>query len=161
MFFCCCCNWAFFWGGGVGEDWVELKRWNSIPSTCLCFFFPSIRSAKIYVFVWSNLLASCFCKFGPVKNCYQKKKTIQDLSNEFLVQFLFKNLTILLEGIRVIKFNCGLLLDSRDTNTSSFCRLPASNLGCGRWGSSNLFFYKFNIPCTMLSWLSLCHSQLL
>ena len=82
------------------------------------------------------------------------KKTVQDLSNEFLVQFLFKNLTILLEGIQVIKFNCGLLLDSRDTNTSSFCRLPASNLGCGRWGSSNLLFYKFNIPCTLVMFLT-------
>ena len=150
MFFCCCCNWAFFLGGGGGG--LGKIGWNRRGGTAspplVCVFFPSIRSAKIHVFVWSNLLVSCFCKFGPVKNCY-KKKTVQDLSNEFLVQFLFKNLTILLEGIQVIKFNCGLLLDSRDTNTSSFCRLPASNLGCGRWGSFNLFFINliFHVQC--------------
>ena len=150
---------GLFFGGGVGEDWVESKRWNSIPSTCLCFFSFN-KICKKYMF-----LSEAFCLRPVFVNLGQwkivLKKTIQDLSNEFLVQFLFKNLTILLEGIQVIKFNCGLLLDSRDTNTSSFCRLPASNLGCGRWGSSNLFFYKFNIPCTMLSWLSLCHSKLL
>ena len=156
MFFCCCCNWTFFLGGGGGGGRLGgIEEVEQHPlHLFVFFFFPSIRSAKIAI-----CLHPVFVNLGQWKIVI--KKTIQDLSNEFLVQFLFKNLTILLEGIQVIKFNCGLLLDSRDTNTSSFCRLPASNLGCGRWGSSNLFFHKFNIPCTMLSWLSLCHSQLL
>ena len=64
---------GLFLGGGGKIGWNQ--RGGTASPPLVCVFFPSIRSAKIYVFVGSNLLASCFCKFGPVKNCYQKNNS--------------------------------------------------------------------------------------
>ena len=62
--------------GGGGGRLGGIKEVEQHPlHLFVFFFFPSIRSAKIYIFVGSILLASCFCKFGPVKNCLKKNNS--------------------------------------------------------------------------------------